>query len=97
MCFFATKDTVYYIPVDGRGNELRGDARVISLLPNGHADLSKLPDDRRETLETLGVPYRRGSRMITFPKHGSLFLEALVYSTNGYGPTFRYTLHPESN
>jgi hypothetical protein len=72
---------VYYVPVDGDGNEV-GEPLEIHLTSNGSADLSQLPKDLQDML-AAGVPDELHQGVI-LPSSGPRFLAALLQNANGY-------------
>lgn len=88
-----TLSTIYHFPIDGQGNET-GEALPITLNADGAADVSKLPIDLRETLESFGTPDElRTDRL--FPSDGERFLNSLLANTSGYR-RFRTNPNPKS-
>jgi hypothetical protein len=73
--------TVYYFPIDAQGNEV-GEPMPIGLLPDGSADLSKLPTDIKMSLASGVTDELKLGRVL--PKNGPRFLSALLYASNGY-------------
>ncbi len=74
--------TIYYFPIDHEGNET-GEAIPVTLKPDGTADVSKLPNELRASLECLGVPNTFRTKQLK-PQNGFHFLEALLRETTGY-------------
>lgn len=72
---------VYYVPVDGDGNEV-GEPLEVGLAANGSADLSHLPKDLQEAL-SIGVPDELHQGVV-LPSSGPRFLAALLQNANGY-------------
>jgi|GEM_PF-1332699 len=72
---------VYWITIDDAGNETGSYA--ITLRPDGQADLSQLPADIKDTLETFGS-YDKLSNRLLFPKDGEFFLKTLLANSNAY-------------
>lgn len=79
---------LYYVPIDNDGNE-KGAPILVSLNPDGSADLSRLPADLQSTLTTFGTPNELRTKTM-MPKDGSAFLEAL-FETQGPYRRFRKT------
>ncbi|MFZ2803868.1 MAG: hypothetical protein WA001_01460 [Patescibacteria group bacterium] len=75
-------DKIYYFPMDADGNET-GKAILIDLNQDGSANVSRLPEELRERLETFGVPDALHQTLL-LPKDGSRFLDALLRTANGY-------------
>jgi hypothetical protein len=73
---------VFWIETDSNGNE-SGKAFAITLGADGQADLSQLPTDISETLETFGTFDKPADRRL-FPKDGAHFLRALLTNANAY-------------
>lgn len=73
---------VFWIETDVAGNET-GKAYPIALDHDGRADLGKLPQEIRETLETFGTFDKLSDRRI-FPKDGAHFLRSLLDNSNAY-------------
>jgi hypothetical protein len=73
---------VFWIETDTDGNE-SGKTFAISLDADGTADLSQLPTEVRETLETFGTFDKLADRRL-FPKDGAHFLRALLANANAY-------------
>lgn len=75
---------VYYFPLDKEMEE--GDPIEVSLVERDGrliADLSRLPDTLRRTLEARGVPDAL-HRESVLPTDGSAFLVALLRESNAY-------------
>lgn len=72
---------VYYFPVNADGTET-GESILVDLNADGSANLSRLPEKIRSTLE-MGLPNRLRTAALE-PADGKKFLEALLRSTNGY-------------
>lgn len=71
--------TIYYFPTDTTGREV--EARKITLLSDGKADISELPPDMQDHVSTFGVLDE--SRTVNlFPEDGEAFLEALLATRN---------------
>jgi hypothetical protein len=81
-------ERVYYFPVDAVGDE--GVPLEVSLLPDGAADLSRLPERLHAFLADQGMKVP-GEPEVWFPKDGARFLQALVDGSNPYR-RFRATL-----
>lgn len=81
---------IYHFPISAQGEEV-SDPIEISLGADGVADLSKLPQDVRDTLEQFGAPDELHQDRV-FPKDGEQFLEGLLRMTNGY---YRFRTTPE--
>jgi hypothetical protein len=82
---------VYYFPLDEKLQE-RFPALPIELLPDGTADVSKLPPELQDQLLTFGV--QDPTHTITvYPKDGELFLDSLLESNDLYR---RFRSDPES-
>jgi hypothetical protein len=73
---------VYYFPINNLGEEV-GEPVPVVLQADGSVDVSLLPREERETLESMGAP-DSDHRTMLFPKDGSEFLEGLLRLTNGY-------------
>lgn len=73
---------LYHVPIDNDGNE-KGAPILISLNPDGSADLSRLPATLQSTLNRFGSPNELRTRTI-MPKEGAAFLEALYATQNPY-------------
>ena len=71
--------TVYYFPLKENGRE--DDAVPITLLPDGKADISQLPEKIKNHLNSFGIPNEIKSEAV-FPEAGKAFLEALLAATN---------------
>jgi len=71
--------TIYYFPLKENGRE--DNAVPITLLPDGTADTSQLPDKIRNHLISFGIPNEIKSEAV-FPEAGRAFLEALLAATN---------------
>lgn len=82
---------VYYFPTNG-DHEETGDVFPVRLKPDGSADLSKLPDEIRSTIESCGIPSELRTHKL-YPKDGGAFLHALLLNANGYR---RFRSSPES-
>ena len=67
---------IYYFPLDENLEE-RSPALPIDLLPDGTADVSKLPPELQDRLSTFGVQDPTHT-MTVFPKDGELFLDSLL-------------------
>jgi len=72
-------DRAYYLPLNEDFSY--GHPILIDLNEDGSANLSRLPDGLRETLESEGVPDPLRRSMIP-PREGARFITALLYSTN---------------
>jgi hypothetical protein len=62
--------------LDGQGN-MRSEPAPISVKDDGSADLSALPEEFRNTLETLGVKDELGNARV-FPNEGERFIKLLM-------------------
>lgn len=72
---------VYFFPLDQENEEQEPIA--ITLLPNGEADLSALPEKTRRGFEVFGVRETLTHETI-LPQDGHRFLSALLASANAY-------------
>jgi hypothetical protein len=75
-------ETVYYVPLDGHGEET-DEVVPVTLAADGSADISHLPEWLRRTYEQVGV-YAQGKQFRVFPRDGEAFLRGLLAATNGY-------------
>lgn len=73
---------IFYFPVNAKGEEF-GESIPVEIQADGSADVSKLPEELRGTLEKLGTPDALHQGAV-FPKDGEQFLNALLRNTNGY-------------
>jgi|GEM_PF-3934394 len=85
-------DKIYYFPVDANNKET-GEAILVDLNANGSANLSRLPETLRHTLESEGVSDTLRLQPI-MPSAGKQFLMALLRRTNPY---FRFRTSPNQN
>lgn len=82
---------VYFFPLDDKLNETLP-VIPVELRPDGSADITKLPAELQDRLNTFGIS--DPTRIATlYPKDGEAFLEALVESSNLY---FRFRHEPET-
>ena len=93
VSFMQPLTQIYYFPIDREGQET-GIALPVQLKSDGSADISQLPSDMQQTLNTFGAP--NDLRSIVFPRDGKRFLEALLHQTNGYR-RFRQTSTPSTH
>ncbi|MBD3251141.1 hypothetical protein GF380_01570 [Candidatus Uhrbacteria bacterium] len=68
--------TIYFYNIDATGKEVEP-AYPITMNDDGTIDLSKLPSEIRETLETLGVKAVTGENDL-LPADGELFFNQLT-------------------
>ena len=71
--------TVYYFPLDQ--NDREQEPVPITILPNGEADISKLPNKIQNHFQSFGIPNEIKSAAV-FPETGQIFIEALLASSN---------------
>lgn len=62
--------------LDGQGN-MTSEPAPISVMADGSADLSALPEEFRKTLEALGVKDEIGNARV-FPSEGERFIKLLM-------------------
>lgn len=72
---------IYYIPLGPNGKEQT--PCVISIKPDGVADLSRLPKDIQEHLLTFGTPDPLHQNEL-YPEDGELFLLSLLKNATPY-------------
>jgi hypothetical protein len=80
---------IYYIPIDGAGEELQ-DTCLVDLNSDGSANLEHLPLSMQQTYRALGVIDELHLGRV-FPKEGAHFLHALLASSTPYT---RFRLDP---